>query len=192
VVEPFSLGRWGTAALRWWFERVRGVNLPRTDALEEIHRRTSGIPLLVDLFEEVLGVGVADGEGRDLSSSEFDGAIDRYETLFAERVLRLTTGGIEVRLEPRELEILLMVATVHRVGGSEDLCRDLQENWDELFRPMLPVDGLGERDHVALAMVQRLGLLPTNVTRRPALPFERFAPLEPGDLLLRIVDVLAP
>lgn len=190
-VEPFALGRWSLSTVTWWFTRVRGVNFPKSTALEEVMRRTGGMGFLLRLFDEVLFRSLKISEGQDVSQEIFERALSCFEQGFAGHVQRLRAGDNAVRLDARELEILSMVERVYQQENAvTDLRELLTDFWDECFRGDTSTEALGASDVVPLAVLQRLGLLPVRGDRCAADPFACLSPLEASDVLFRMVHEL--
>jgi hypothetical protein len=189
-VEPFALGRWSLSTVSWWFTRVRGVNFPRPDAVEVVALRTSGIGFLVRLFDELLFGEVGLSEGQDVGQDVFDRTLNLYEERLAAHVRALRDGDDATRLDPREIEILQMVVSVHADGKVTDLRECLMELWGEFFQSTFAAPALEASDAPSLAVLQGLGLLPVRLDGPASLPLDRLAPLQTDDALFRVVEAL--
>lgn len=186
---PMSLGRLSRNTLSWWFESVRGLIFHSPAAMEMVHLRTSGIPVLVREMDRVL---LGDGEevGVNLSESDFNRRIEQFDKRLPEVGRRLSKGEPSFVLEAREGEILRMVALATKEGAT-DLKEDLSgEMWDEFYRPQFDVPPVGPEDRTHLEVLMRIGLLP--VAGNPsAEPLDRLTRVPQSDALLKLVGYLA-
>jgi hypothetical protein len=182
--EVASVRRMKSHDLSWWFEKVRGLDLP-TSALEIVMQLTAGIPLLVGIMDHLL---VGDSGGAvALSESEFGDRIEGFEAQLENAAKLLLGGDSSVRLDPRELELLRMFVCV---GPVSNIYEDLTELWD-LYRDRCGCEPLRETDWLPLAVLQGLGLLPIDSEKRITSPFDALASVKTDDPLNRIVQHLA-
>jgi hypothetical protein len=190
VVEAHSPGRLSPGALRWWFTRVRGLEFEVVDALETVQRLTSGIPLLVGVFDRLL-LGWERRGGVNVTPERFRKALEEFDREARHEAGELVNGPPALRLEPRERAVLRMLVAVARANGfaNEDPREHLLYGW-ELYQHDCPEPGLSESggDVRALAVVQALGLVPVRGERPIQRPFERLAPLPADDALLTLVE----
>ncbi len=208
--EVCGLGRLSPAVLRWWFQRVRCLELPRDGDLNAIRQRTSGIPFLVRIVDELLVPPGKDGGqlgGCNLSPETMQDALAEFDRRLAAEAPLLVGGPPAVRLTAREVELLQMIyvaSVAHGLAGEMagqevDLAASLGEEWAELYAegwrqefPALPVPKAlrdGPEDEVALQMVQMLGLVPIDPDR-PGLA-ARLRVLDRSDALLRLLPHLS-
>lgn len=161
--RPASLGRLRLQTFRWWFERVRGLTFPSSEVVGDLFRRTSGIPVLARLLDDVLvGKGGA-GSGVDLSQQQVTRALERFEARIPEVAALLTSSDPRFGLTPREVELLRMTGVAARVGGCDTLLQALEdEGWMMLFHEHLPLKPLGPGDEQRLELLCMLGLIPTH------------------------------
>ena len=187
---PIGLARLGRSSLAWWFERVRGLNFPTSDALDQILSMTSGIPILVRELDRIL-VPDGLGGGINLSRDEYESALQAFTVELPSVAKRLAHGDPAERLEKRETELLRMIVTVSREAlGSEPL-QFLQESyWDGFFRAACPTEPITASDRTPLALLQQAGLLPAT-GEETVDPFTRLSPLPAGDALAKIVEAMA-
>jgi hypothetical protein len=207
VYEVCGLGRLSPAVLRWWFQRVRCLEFPRDGDLNAIRQRTSGIPFLVRILDELLvppGEGAGGGQGGcNISAETMHGALLEFDRRLSTDGALLASGPPPVRLTPRELELLQMIyvaSAAHgfaaEIGGREvNLGAALSEEWAELYaeawqqhcpdRPAPAALTDTAEDQIALQVVELLGLVPTEPDR-PS-PAARLRPLERADALVRVL-----
>jgi hypothetical protein len=204
--EIHGLSRLNLATVRWWFQRVRGLEFPGEADLAEIHRLSGGIPLLVRGVDELLPRTASAGGMGGHNVSEEEAA--RVRAQFTERLpaiaCDLTSGPPECRLTPREIDLLRMV---HTVNAALDFQADgtsfeeaLGSGWTELYAeewpkcyPDLPApEPLLEttEDQVSLMVVSLLGLLPWG--REGLSLAARLEPLAAGDPLLGLLRSMRP
>lgn len=191
LFEVESLGRISRPNLEWWFHRYRALEAePR--GYDRMLEQTSGIPCLVGLLDEVLRDRYANGA--NLSLDDIEGLLADFNERLPSIVSRLTEGPREIRLMPRELDILKMVVCVSRDHPQreqeEPISPELTTHWEEFYRPACPVEPLSPADHVAMSVVQRLGFVPVKLDVPPGLALERFVTVTAKDALIRITAYL--
>jgi hypothetical protein len=120
----------------------------------------------------------------------FDRTLNLYEERLAAHVRALRDGDDATRLDPREIEILQMVVSVHADGKVTDLRECLMELWGEFFQSTFAAPALEASDAPSLAVLQGLGLLPVRLDGPASLPLDRLAPLQTDDALFRVVEAL--
>jgi hypothetical protein len=172
-----GLGRLSRAALSWWFERARGFNFSESNGIDQIYAATSGIPLLVSKSHH-----------GDLGTS-------------------LVKGDANIRLTPREVEILQMLAHVVHCETStkgdvsgEDLALAIGEFWTSnysrepkgsVIEGSMPIGSTHlADDHVAVSILLDTGLIPRNHERTSGPPWERIGTITREDAILSIVSRL--
>jgi hypothetical protein len=191
----YTLGRLGRATVEWWFSRVRRLGLPGPSAAEEVMRLTAGMPLLLRIFDQVLA---PDGQDtlaeEEVTPDQFRAAVEEYHRRLPEAVRGLRDGGPALCLEARERELLRMTVAVCRAEdfacSAADLRIALTEGWSDLYQADCPLPPVTEADHVALLVVQLLGLVPCDPDQPLAAPVERLVPLKADDPLLTLTDLL--
>ena len=184
-VEIATVRRFKVHDLAWWFERIRGLELPGTEALNHILRLTSGIPALVGAIDSWL---VGDGEGGvsigTIKLEELERSFDTQIKVVAQEML----GGSPAQcLTAREVEIMRMVTAV---GPAKHLIEDLTEYWDGFYAEKCPVSALTELDSSAVGVLQGLGILPVDRSKSAASPLDCLKAIQRDDALYRIVAAL--
>ncbi|MBY0229614.1 MAG: hypothetical protein K2W96_10070, partial [Gemmataceae bacterium] len=151
-----------------------------------IEQLSSGMPLLVEVFDRLLGA-VLGGSNQRVPESQFDEVLRRYDAERDAAARRLAGKEPAYALSPRELELLQMACIVSRENGYRvpDMAAALVQEW-ELYAGEAPgvkaFDPAGD-DPLALDVVQKLGLLPA---RSGARPIDRLAVVPQGDALWRV------
>ncbi len=200
--EAHGLGRLSLPILRWWFKRVRCLELAHEEAdLLAIHEKTAGIPFLVRIVDELLVPPTAGEGGMTVSAEAMQEALAKFDERLTQDAGLLESGPPEVRLTERELELLRMIQVASAANdfrAEVSLAAALGEEW-ELYaeaweqavpgRPQpAPLTDAAE-DQVALEMVQLLGLVPTEPDRPT--PPTRLRPPEREGPLPRLLGRLA-
>ena len=190
--ELATIGRLTAHQLQWWFERVRGVEFTGRSPIGDILSRTSGIPLLLGLFDKLLITRVG-AEGANVSEHEVEQVFGDFERAFGEAVRELQQGALAIRLLPRELELLRILCRASRDADDREAFREaVMEGWPILYGSELPLPRITDTDADSLSVLQRLGLLPLRPGLNTALALEHLAPLPRQDALFRIVEALEP
>jgi hypothetical protein len=191
----YTLGRLGRPTVEWWFSRVRRLGLPGPSATEEVMRLTAGMPFLLRLFDQVLA---PDGQDvlaeEEVTPDQFRAAVEEYRRRLPEAVRGLRDDGPALCLEARERDLLRMIVAVCQAEdfacSAADLRIALTEGWSDLYQADCPLQPVTEADHVALLVVQLLGLVPCDPDQPLAAPVERLVPLKADDPLLTLTDLL--
>lgn len=178
-----GMNRVSEGRISWWFERLRGLHFERGDGLGQIAQTTSGIPLLLGIWDEALG----GGHGGDVDAAKLGAIGAGFDEALGGRARALVNGPGAVRLTPREIELMRMVVAVARnSSGSFDLQEELRDAWDELYRaeamPAAAAAYTEPDDAVALDVLKLSGLVPIGPDGMVA--------LEPKDALFRLVDAI--
>ena len=156
ILEIYGVGRLSPGVIRWWFGRVRGLEFETTNALEQVHAVTGGVPYLVGKFDEVLldgGLG-----GMTVSGDLLESSLRRFGQERADAMLRLSELA---DLTAREWEILWMVRLASNEEASpgspigEYLMPDL---WAELCQD--EVSALTVEDALSVEYLALLGFVP--------------------------------
>ena len=191
VVEVATVVRLGLAQLRWWFERVREINFSGSNPGARFLELTGGIPFLVGLldraFEQTVGF-----DGATASEDDVNAAF----RLFAERlpvhISELCTGDASVKLERREIELLILYAYAARQFQGDYV--EVMHAWEDWKSEGFPKElttvaplGPGDLQHVDVLL--RLGLIPVSAAPS-ARPFDRIGTLRPNDPLSAVADQL--
>jgi len=195
AVQCLSVGRLRTASLDLWFDR-RGFTFRNLNASARILSHTSGIPLLVSLLDDILGSFGPAGAGLDVDDAMLEKALRQLGEQIPDVARLLVEGPLEVRLEPREREVIQMLAHVAATNGKAGL-EDLSEYWGlcktvgataAKVAAMAPLDEpeTQRADGVALWLLEAIGLVPVKTTVPPGLPFERLEVVRADDAVAEI------
>jgi hypothetical protein len=189
-VEVLGLGRLSPGRLRWWFNQVRGLALGPA-CLACVRERTSGVPLLVGVFDRLLAGPV--------TVDQFAEVLRLFDQELLRAAAGLLSGPPGVRLLPREVELLHMAAAASEQDDppGRTLGERLTTDW-EFYRPLCPVKAFDPAsDAVLLEGLQQVGLLPVRAGPDPAAPpgapngpLEQLAAVGPGDALRRLLGGL--
>jgi hypothetical protein len=190
--EAFGPYRLTDGSVRWWFQRVRGVEFPTEQDYNEVYRRTAGIPFLVGAFDRLLLPNGPPPGGFNPSALHVQQVYRHFqEHLQADR-FGLIDGPPSRRLLERERDLVRMVHVISaEFAGDEKLVFSewLREEWTpEMFgsqwetlygKRAFPIRYLDEPgDAVGLEVLLLLGLLPA---RKGGEPATRVAPLPTTD-----------
>jgi hypothetical protein len=138
----YGLGRIRGSNLRWWFNRIRGIEFTHErgaahDCVTEIERLTGGVPFLLRRFEELLMDGRMDGD-LNVDAERFEHARCRFKTQDHHLATELFDGMEEnkegsTKLLRREYEILKMITFASpQAENAADLVTALTDLWDEI------------------------------------------------------------
>ncbi len=171
--EVVGLGRLSRPVLRWWFESVRCLDFVGPASIDLLIRRTSGIPFLVRLLDELLVRPGASEGGVPVEPEDLAAALTAFAERLPDEIALLTTGPPTVRLTNREIDLLRMLETIGAALGYPadlDPARALGEEWSLLYAdvwrdqwPGLPFpEPLTDSatDQVAVQSLLLLGLAP--------------------------------
>ena len=156
ILETYGVGRLTRGVVRWWFGRVRGLEFETTNALEQVHAVTGGVPYLVGKLDEILLDG-GDG-GMTVSGDLLESSLRRFGEDRANAMLRLSALA---DLTAREREILWMV----RLASEEEAAPGspigeylLPDLWGELCEG--EVAALTVEDALSVEYLTLLGFVP--------------------------------
>jgi len=184
IYEVHGVGRLSLSRLTWWFQRVRGLEFANPDAIERIHQKTGGLPLLLDVVDNqlasVVGTTVSD-ERVALALGTVDEALPRVAS-------DLAAGRPSIALSPREREILQIVEHVVRADASagHDIKTATTEFW-ELYADKCSLVPLGTSDSLSIELLLETGLLPTLPSPASDDPLGRVGTIVMDDPALRLV-----
>jgi hypothetical protein len=130
----------------------------------------------------------------EVTPDQFRAAVEEYRRRLPEAVRGLRDDGPALCLEARERDLLRMIVAVCQAEdfacSAADLRIALTEGWSDLYQADCPLQPVTEADHVALLVVQLLGLVPCDPDQPLAAPVERLVPLKADDPLLTLTDLL--
>lgn len=199
--EIAGLGRLGLGVVRWWFQRVRGLNFPAPSDLEWLYRLTSGIPLLVRELDLLLVPPNAGQGGINVTPREVEEARGRMAEAIPRVARELRPGGPPARcLVQREIDLLRMLhiaSEADQFNPDANSSEALTDAWELLYaehfrqvypdRPVPPpLDVMADADVVEVIL--RLGLAPTHSQSSEQTP--RLGPLPREDALIGLLKNL--
>lgn len=123
-IEVIGTHRFTDGQVRWWFQRVMGVEFASEGDYERVHQVTGGVPFLVEMFQKFLMPGGSPDGGLTPSADALSEAFDSFRRFIeSDAVARRAFP----HLHPRENELLRMVSIV-----STELFGDAEAR----YRPM--------------------------------------------------------
>jgi hypothetical protein len=173
-VEALGPYRLTDGRVRWWFQRVRGVEFPTEGEYNKVYQDTAGIPLLVGTFDQLLLPHGPPPGGFNPGQSKVAEAHQRFADRLRADAFGLDGGPPSQQLTPRERDLVRMVHVISaefqgdnsvefaawmRDGWAAD---QFGSRWEKLYqgRPF-PARYLDEPDDAAaLEVLLLLGLLP--------------------------------
>jgi hypothetical protein len=181
-VQAFGPYRLTDGRVRWWFQRVRGVEFPTEQEYGEVYRLTAGIPVLVGAFDRLLMPHGPPPGGLNPSAADFRTVRHRFEEVLRNETFGLSDESPARRLTERERDLVRMVHVISaefRDDPRLDFAEWLRDawapdpfgaRWEALYggRPF-PARYLDEPgDSVRLDTLLLLGLLPARGGSEPA------------------------
>jgi hypothetical protein len=180
-----SLRRLSKNQMKAWFKDLHKIELAEPQ-VEDMYNLTHGVPLLVGELHRLV---IPDPKAPPtwLGFMIWTTVKTNFERRLPVLARELRNGSAGVRLTEREIRILKMISIASDNSTSKTIAKNLQEKWDQYFRPEL--EALNAGDEESVAVLQGLGLLPT---RRDfgLSPFEAMLPFGVGDPLRQIVSYL--
>lgn len=196
-IELATVPRISAVQLRWWFERVCEINWAGANPLPRFMQRTAGVPYLVARLDDELGkiVGL---DGASASEVHIAQALERFDNSLERAGRELVLGSDPtISLERREQELLVMVARASEIAFDSSTPRsDLLEilldptSFGSFFPKLPSFKPLTPDDALALDVLLRSGLLPSESKAGSSDPFERLQPLPQDDPIIRISAVV--
>ncbi len=199
AVEPVGPYRLTDGRVRWWFQRVRGVEFSSEKVYADVFDLTHGVPLLVGLYDRLLIPGDPPADGLTTNAEE--------EAVFRAAFLKKLNGAThglgddgppESRLASRERELVRMVHTLTAEFPDEAANTDfgvllrgfwveaeIGGRWAEIYpgRPFPARYEECEGDAAAVELLLMLGLLRSKDGMDAA---GRIAPFLAGDPVVAI------
>lgn len=189
--DVVRLGRVSREALDGHLRRTRGIELSANGALDEVMKRTSGIPLLLAELEQIL---LTDhGTGATIDRDALRRALDELDRRTPSLAMTLVSGGLAHKLHSRELEILRLVSHACRDYTGADVramlsAQDLIDLMPETKGLMVVTDA----DLPSISLLLHLGLLRRDPDGGTADAIEEVEGLDSGDAVFRILAHLSP
>ena len=181
-----SVRRLSLEHIRMWFHDLYKIELAEPQ-LADIHRLTSGIPLLVGEMHRLI-VHDADAPPAWLGFELWTTVLTNFGNRLPAIAHELSTGSSSVRLTAREIEILkMMVIVSDDFATPETVVAGMTTDWSEYRHSEFLA--LGEQDAESVRLLQRLGMLPTR-EGSSLKPIQALVPLEHGDALRQVVRYL--
>jgi hypothetical protein len=191
-VELASVPRLSQVQLRWWFERVREINFTGLNPVRTFVEMTAGIPYLVGLLDRELEKAVG-FEGASATEVHIAQAVSAYEASLERYARELLTGDPSIALARREQELLVMISLASDEAGSRTSLLDMlisPTDYSEFVPGLDRWRAMTADDRLALGMLLRSGLLPSEVMANSVDPFDKLQVLLPGDPVRRVAKVL--
>ncbi len=115
--EAFGPHRMSDGQIRWWFQRVLGVEFASEHVYDEVHLATAGVPLLVGEFQNsLLPEGAPEG-GASLGAERVAAASAAYAARLTDRSFARAVGE---QLTDRERALMRMTRCIGDFLGSTD------------------------------------------------------------------------
>lgn len=163
MVSYVGLKRLDEARLTWWYERLRNIHFDTQDAIARIMGLTSGVPMLLSIWESLMPPQAEIGRDR------FDEVCDKFNRRLPGLVELLSSNDTAIALSKREHELLHMAALVGQgSNGAFHLRDELADSWvtwasllgDSVadVQPLYAVEG----DEVAINLLIENGYIPVN------------------------------
>jgi hypothetical protein len=163
MVSYVGLKRLDEARLTWWYERLRNIHFDTQDAIARIMALTSGIPMLLAVWESLIP------SQAEIGRNEFDQICDEFNRKLPGLLQQLSSDDSAIALNARERELLRMAALVGQWSNGPFHLRDeLADTWDTWasllgdsiadVQPLYAVDG----DEVAINLLIESGYIPMN------------------------------
>lgn len=109
ALEVVSTHRMSDGQIRWWFQRVLGIEFASEGDYEKVRHATGGVPRLIRRFQEtLLPVGVTSG-GANIGADVLQTCLTAMSESLRDRAV---SEEFFAELFPRELDLLRMAATV--------------------------------------------------------------------------------
>ena len=173
--------------IRAWFHDIYKIELAEPQ-LNDIYRLTSGIPLLVGEMHKLI-VHDADAPPSWIGFELWTTVLTNFGNRLPALAHELTHGSSTIRLTEREIEILkMMVIASDDFATPETIVAGLTTEWSDYrhpeFQPLSPADA------GSVAVLERLGMLPTRDGAASSSPIQSLVPLQHDDALRQVVRYL--
>ncbi|HJW74556.1 MAG TPA: hypothetical protein VJ787_02635 [Thermoleophilia bacterium] len=191
--EVVRLGRLTTDAIESYFKRERAIEFSSPGALRDIMKATSGIPALLGRL------AVQFSEGATVTASQLGEAMRATSSSIPAVVNDLLSGPDDVRLQPREIELLhlLVAASTHAPDAlreflsDQDLLKQAAQQSPSLAARADVVEPLGPGDNERIALLLVLGLIPRRpLSEASGWALAEVAPIVAGDALHGVLQHL--
>ncbi|HEU5350592.1 MAG TPA: hypothetical protein VFU55_03285 [Terracidiphilus sp.] len=181
-----SVRRLSLEHIRMWFHDLYKIELAEPQ-LADIHRLTSGIPLLVGEMHRLI-VHDADAPPAWLGFELWTTVLTNFGNRLPAIAHELSAGSSSIRLTAREIEILkMMVIVSDDFATPETVIAGMTTDWSDYRHAEFLA--LGQQDAESVGLLQRLGMLPTR-DGSSSTPIQALVPLEHGDALRQVVRYL--
>jgi hypothetical protein len=199
-IEVVGTHRFTDGQVRWWFQRIMGVEFASESDYERVHHATEGVPFLIDVFQTFLmPEGVPDG-GLTPTGDVLSEALEQFRRFVESDAL---AKKFFPTLTPRENELLRMISVVSTTlfEGGEDKYRaigewiseawtadDFGEAWQKSFpdKPFPSSYGGQADDLVAIEALVMSGMARSGRDNKPAIA--RLFPFASGDPVKTLVN----
>jgi hypothetical protein len=196
-VEVFGTYRLTDGSVRWWFQRVCGVEFPNEEHYQLLHQRSGGIPVLVGAIDTRLLPSGPHAGGYNPDHAAFKALLQEFD-----RELNTSTFGLDGNdptraLTPRERDLVRMIHVTSAALGDNQPIRfrewlidewvraDFGATWDALYpgNPFPSPYLSGADDAIAVETLVLLGILRA---RDGVDPLDRVGPLKSNDPVVTI------
>ncbi|MFM8332087.1 MAG: hypothetical protein ACKN9T_10395, partial [Candidatus Methylumidiphilus sp.] len=126
-LETVPIRRITEANIAWWFEGVRALSFESPNALTRIAEATGGIPFFLEHFDGLL----PHSDGSEVTAKDLEDVLANFDAKFSAFAEELRFGDSTVRLMPREIELITMLAQIAKQEGlSTKLGTDISLSWE--------------------------------------------------------------
>ncbi|HEU5457522.1 MAG TPA: hypothetical protein VFU68_02775, partial [Terracidiphilus sp.] len=173
--------------IRAWFHDIYKIELAEPQ-LNDIFRLTSGIPLLVGEMHKLI-VHDADAPPSWIGFELWTTVLTNFGNRLPALAHELTHGSSTIRLTEREIDILkMMVIASDDFATPESIVSGLTTEWSDYRHPEF--QPLSAADAGSVAVLERLGLLPTREGTGSTASIQALVPLQHDDALRQVVRYL--
>lgn len=183
--EFATVRRLSIAQLRVWFGEIYKIELADQQILD-IHKLTSGIPLLVGEMHRLI-IPYPNDPPTWLGHVRWVEIKASFVQRLPELAHEFRSGTPAVRLTYREINLLKMVVLASDSSTPEKIVAHLTDNWVKFKHPEL--HAVNPADEPSFALLQGLGLLPSASSAGLG-SIEAIVPLEHDDAIRQLVSHL--
>lgn len=192
-VECVAVGRLERRRVQWWFERVRGITFEGSSPVGRFVELTGGVPFLLQLLDQELEQRVG-FDGSTALMSAVTQAIDGFRAKLGAHVHQLVEGHDRLRLDRRELELIVMYSRANRDWGNDWplVLKDWDDLGDSIPEPLRAFRPLDPTDDSAVKLLVACGLLPASALSVLETVLKRSNGVAAADPIHEMADFIAP